>query len=1130
MPARPRFQPLAAAVAIALTAANIALAADPEPAAGTSNTITFEMPRDGWATVAINDAQGARVRNLLGDMPFTKGRHTIEWDGCDDSGKQVSPGSYRWVGLYHGDMHAVYRGSFQYGQPPWLFSTTGGWTADHSSAEALATVGDHMLIGSPESEAGHGLIAADLDGRKEWGIVWLAKKNWSGTEALASVGDRVFASSSPEQQTIWEVDPATGKNWLVLEKKDIPAGKLNTEPRPPCANPVGLRVVGGRKGVNGDGGELFVTDIDGKEPRTYVFAPGQNPGDPIKLLRVIPVRPWGLAWLPDGRCVAAMDKTIGILDPLTGAAQPLVTTGLSAPFGIATDAKGRIYVSDQGNTGDIKYAQQGQLQWRALRAEGESSQQVKIFDAQGHLLHAIGKKGGQQPGRIDPESFWQPAGIAIDRRGRLWVTEFTTSPKRVTVWEIPDNLTAAAPKLTRQFIGPAAYGGGAAIIDPAKPWELMDTNYGVVFNVNLTSGTYTADRLPWRPYDPWKENVWKPDLPFMGKPSMVFPLDGRQFAVCNGGYGHGPEAHWEPFHANATGPIMIGEYQKDLFKPLAAIGNIRMWLRGRELMCRREDQWLPPVILEAARKLPDWPKYAAEIGMAPDASDVPHVVHQRNNGIFLVSKWPREISGFIWTDANNDQKVQADEIRFGDFPDTDVITFDSQLNAYIASDRKPDLAVYKVRRNGFNSNGAPVYGFDAVDKIPTTGYVVDHVADDGSMLSPGALHSADGKLLWSYPIMTQRLRSLGGSVRASLQPGRMYSVNTMQGVANGPGNLGPVYMVHSIDGMSYFLTRDDGLFITMMFRPYQFGDNIDTIPQAKPGMLLDKYTVGEESFNGQFSQAAATGQGFEKGHYYMTGLSRSMVVELTGLDSVERFQGGSVALVRGAGLYGKNEHLDPAATSDAMTATQPVQESVEAVPVLPGMDAFHGKPAQFATANVWLAWDKRGLLMKWHVEGSKTMFANNEMDWTRAFTTGDVCDLQIKSPTLGRCRYIMTMNDGKPVVIRFRYDGKDNGQGAVFRSGIAETHVPVVEKLNITPGVRRGKNDYFLQAIIPWDVLGIQPKAGLSVPMELGVFYSDPSGHKTAAREYWHSHLSGMVSDVPTEAQITPNWGTLELK
>jgi len=55
----------------------------------TENAIVFTMPHDGWATVAINDANGARARNLFGDLHFTKGEHAVEWDGRDPRGCAV---------------------------------------------------------------------------------------------------------------------------------------------------------------------------------------------------------------------------------------------------------------------------------------------------------------------------------------------------------------------------------------------------------------------------------------------------------------------------------------------------------------------------------------------------------------------------------------------------------------------------------------------------------------------------------------------------------------------------------------------------------------------------------------------------------------------------------------------------------------------------------------------------------------------------------------------------------------------------------------------------------------------------------------------------------------------------------
>src|SRR5262249_17089486 len=147
---------------------------------------------------------------------------TVEWDGRDDKGEKLQPGEYRWIGLFHGDMHAVYQGAFQYGNPPWLYGKTGGWTADHSFAVTVTAVADRVLIGSSESEWGHGLNASDLDGKKQWGVRWLNKRAWAGADSLATVGTRTFAGTDPHENAVWEVDPATGENNLVLELKDLP--------------------------------------------------------------------------------------------------------------------------------------------------------------------------------------------------------------------------------------------------------------------------------------------------------------------------------------------------------------------------------------------------------------------------------------------------------------------------------------------------------------------------------------------------------------------------------------------------------------------------------------------------------------------------------------------------------------------------------------------------------------------------------------------------------------------------------------------------------------------------------------------------------------------------------------------
>ena len=1089
--------------------------------------VTFTLAQDAHVTIAIDNNEGIRVRNLFADVPFKQGAHTVEWDGRNDAGEKLTPGDYHWVGLVHGDIHATYQGAFQYGQPPWPYGKTGGWTADHSYAVTVTAMADRMLLGSTEAEWGSGLIATDLDGKKLWGVRWLNQRAWAGSDTLTTIGNRVFTAAQPKDNAVWEVDPATGESWLVVELKDIPKDQQNTTGQLPGLDGPGLRVAGGCLTAD-NSGDLYVADLWGKQPRTYVFSIQANKrGDKFKLLRVLPVRPWSLAWLPDGRCLAALDKTLDFLDTRTGAIQPFINHDLQAPYGLAVDGKGRIYVSDQGGDEEIRWNPNASLLQRVMRVTPHASMQIKIFDNQGKLLRAMGREGGLQPGQINPQDFWRPAGIALDARGRLWVTEMNFSPKRVSVWTIPDDLSTQAPTLARQFVGPTTYGGGAMMPDPQQPWRIMDSNYGVIFDVNLESGAFKPVELPWRQYLGRKESSYRPDLPFDGKPTTLFTLEGRQYSFLQGGYEHGPEAHWEPYSGSGEACV-IGEMRQGLFVPQAAIGNIRMLLRARELLARREVQWLPQAILDAAKLRPDWKALCAKSGMKPDENDVPHVEHKRGSGDWIVSPWPKEISGFIWTDANGDGKMQPDEIQLGEIDDAGSITFDRHLNAYINLSDQGGGGIIRLERKGFNPIGAPIYQLADARRVPGTH--VAQIGEDGSRLDYTSLTTTEGKTRWSYPSDRRGARELGSRKWQEALPGAINRIHALRGVVKGPGNLGDLYMLQSTDGMCYLLTRDDGIFIATIFRPYAFAAGWDTIPEAKRGLNLEEYSLQDECFNGSFVQAQGTGQGFAQGHYYLLGFARSAVLELTGLEAIQRLPGGKVQLIEGVGAYAKAIPTPAVRLLPLSGIPVPAQAEHERRPLEAVAGSQFGPGVRFADAEVSAAWDARGLHLKWTVKSSDTMFINNENDWTMLFSTGDVCDLQLQSEKLGRCRYIITMYKGKPVVVRFQYDAKDTGKAVVYRSGIAETRVPVVELLDVNVGVRRIKDTYVVQLTFPWDLLEITPKSGMQIPAELGIFCSDPTGTRTMTRSYWHSGASEMVSDIPTEAAPTGNWGKLILK
>jgi len=85
--------------------------------------------------------------------------------------------------------------------------------------------------------------------------------------------------------------------------------------------------------------------------------------------------------------------------------------GLSALIGLALDSMGNIYVSDWGD-----------------------AMCVKKFSPEGKLLLTIGKLGGKPlNGPYDPNGMFRPFGITVDKEGRLWVAEYDSSPRRISV-------------------------------------------------------------------------------------------------------------------------------------------------------------------------------------------------------------------------------------------------------------------------------------------------------------------------------------------------------------------------------------------------------------------------------------------------------------------------------------------------------------------------------------------------------------------------------------------------------------------------------------------------------------------------------------------------------------------------
>ena len=154
--------------------------------------------------------------------------------------------------------------------------------------------------------------------------------------------------------------------------------------------------------------------------------------------------------VPLGGAVKAIDEhrilvisggtTVLAVDPASGQSSPVIK-GLVNATGITADSAGNIYVSLD-----------------------EPDMQVAVFDSAGKETKRIGRKDGRALlGAWQEDGMLHPAGIAVDKLGKLWVMERDRHPKRVSVWSLADG------KFVKDFYGPTHYGASGSAINPRDP-------------------------------------------------------------------------------------------------------------------------------------------------------------------------------------------------------------------------------------------------------------------------------------------------------------------------------------------------------------------------------------------------------------------------------------------------------------------------------------------------------------------------------------------------------------------------------------------------------------------------------------------------------------------------------------
>lgn len=1071
--------------------------------------IKFHLDRAGFVTLVIEKPDGQRIRNLIADTHFPAGDNVAWWDGSDDLGRDVdatmhgvyniparlvTPGQYRVRGLVRDEIKAFYEFSvYVTGNPPWnTADTTGAWLANHTPPQAAVylppenspTGQPAVYLGCFVTEGPAGLAWVDLDGRKLGGKKWIGG-HWTAAPYLArDGGERAMKGVYAYVASVWETAKNSGQYELrltaVAVDGDKPVAKIPLE-----TDPATLQVGGAvaRANIDNEIGGLAVRDgllVVSRPLRGELLFVDARRGE---VLGTLPLKnPRGVAFDAQGRLLATSGQTLvryGLFDDFRHAGQPkvLVTAGLEDPFGLTFDEAGNVYISDRGN-----------------------SHQVKVFSMDGKLLRTIGKPGVPAPGPYDPLRMNHPAGLTIDSRQQLWVTEQNFMPKRVSVWSLDG-------KLIRAFYGPGKYGGGGTL-DPRdkKLFYYVDDEHGAMeFQLDWEKGTYDLKSIYY---------LLGPDemkLPFRnaGPETPLYHNGKRYFTNC---YNSSPTG-------GASTSFVFNE-KDGIARPSAGMGRAADW-----------------DLLKTDEFKSCWP-----------------------DGVDLNAKAPKSQAFFIWSDLNSDAQAQPDEVTIQK-GDASGVTVMPDLSFCIA--QLGGTAV-KFSPTRMTETGGPVYDIAkgqilAEGVLPPNssgGNQVLTSPDGWSVITLGiapfdarSLSGAKDRVpMWSYPSPWPGLHASHRAPRPDRAGQLIGTTRLMGGFFEPEGSqVGPLWAINSNHGRVSVFTQD-GLLVATLFEDMREG-KAWRMPSAARNMSLEGMTLGEENFWPTITSTS-------DGKAYIVDGARSAIIRLDGLETARRIPNSEVTVSKEDLEKCRVWALEVEAARQqasgggvlkvAMANNAPIVDGL--LTDWSGADWVdidkNGVRAYFSatskpydvTAAVAVAGDR--LYAAWRTNDEKLLENSGEMP-VAPFKTGGALDLMISSdtrapadrrnPVAGDARLLVTVIGGKPKAMLYRpvVPGTKESDKVPFSSPSRTILFDQVEDISSQVEFARSKGDY--EVSVPLATLGLQPKTGLTVKGDIGILRGN--GTETTSRVYWSNKATGITADVPAEAALTPTlWGTFEFK
>jgi hypothetical protein len=419
-------------------------------------------------------------------------------------------------------------------------------------------------------------------------------------------------------------------------------------------------------------------------------------------------------------------------------------------------------------------------QGRIYVSDWGKSHQVKVLGPEGKLVRAIGRRGVPHAGPYDPQHMNHPKGLTVTSDGRLWVAENWLVPKRVSIWTLDGSLVKA-------MYGPTWYGGGGSL-DPRDRTRFFvhGDGGGMEFELDWERGTSKLKQVYYLPDAVVDQLEYK----LTGKipPMKSFPQtpvwvgDRLYLSNCFAG---GP--------ANAESVVALYHYRDGIAVPVAALGDAG------------DAGW---DVLRTEPFRSRWPA-----GVKPPESG---------------SGGSKMVATFVWCDLNDDGKVQPDEVQIVAEP-PGCITLDGELGLTTST-------ALRYLPVGLTAKGAPRYDLARGKKLAEGGEAgggAQVVAARGGWTVftfppkplPGCYLAGckDGKLNWTFP---EEYLGLGGShlSKPPRHPGEVIGTTRLLGRSvlvrpAGDQKAEPIelWAINGNYGNVYLFTTD-GLLVATLFQ------------------------------------------------------------------------------------------------------------------------------------------------------------------------------------------------------------------------------------------------------------------------------------------------------------------------